>query len=336
MTEENVIEPAGEVTTLTDEQFAQRRNVIGGSEVASLFGLGYKTKLELWLEKAGEIEPEGPNNEVIERGTFMEEGIARWTAHRTGYRLAKMSNHIVHPENSGWGANLDYKVLDDPRGPAPCEIKSVNYFAGKRSWVLAKGEEEAPPHIELQLHHQMGAMQAPWGVIAADVGGSLVIVEREWDDHFQERIGEEIDEFWESIRKGTPPDPSLENDLRTLKRLYPSHTPDKVYTLDDLGADFRQHMHDLELGRQYASAGEKLKEAAQTAIWWIIGDAEVVDLGDWEGDGTRKVLSAQAQNRSGYVVEPKVVRGLNIKKAPKDFEQKLERAKNPQTNQEEK
>ena len=334
MSEEHIIEPGNEVTTLTPDQYAARQKVIGGSEVASLFGLGYKTKLELWLEKAGEIDPEGPSSEAIERGTFLEDGIARWAAHRTGYRLQKVLNHITHPTVSGWGANLDYMVVGDDRGEAPCEIKSVNYFAGKRSWVLARGEEEAPPHIELQLHHQMGAMQAPWGMIAADVGGSLQIIEREWDDHFQDRIAEEIDEFWESIRKGEPPEPSLENDLRTLKRLYPSHTPDKVVTLDELGDDFRQHMHDLELGRHYAAAGDKLKEAAQTAIWWIIGDTELIDLGDWEGDGAHKVLSAQAAERKGYVVEPKTVRGLTIKKAPKGFEEKTQRAKS-NTSQEE-
>jgi putative phage-type endonuclease len=328
MADEDVIVPGSEVTTLTPEQYAERQKVIGGSEVASLFGLGYKTKLELWLEKAGEIEPEGPNNEAIERGVFMEDSIARWAAHRTGYKLQKVKDHLVHPQNSGWGANLDYRVLDDPRGSAPCEIKSVNYFAGKRAWVLARGEEEAPPHIELQLHHQMGAMQAPWGVIAADVGGQLIIVEREWDDHFQERIGEEIDEFWESIRKGEPPEPSLENDLNTLKRLYPEATPDKVYTLDELGQDMRQHLHDLELGKQYEKAGQQLKTAAQTAIWWIIGDAEMVDLGDWEGDGKHKVLSAQTQHRSGHVVEPHSFRSLTMKNAPKDFDKKLERAKN--------
>jgi predicted phage-related endonuclease len=312
---EDIIEPASEVTTLTPEQLEQRMQVIGGSEVASLFGLGYKTKLELWLEKAGEIEPAAPSSEAIERGTFMEPSIAAWAAHRTGYRLQKVSEHLVHPEVDGWGCNLDYRVLDDERGPAPCEIKSVHYFQGKRAWML-EGDMEAPPHIELQLHHQMGAMQAAWGLIAADVGGSLVLIEREWNQHFQDRIQEEIEDFWDSIRQGTPPDPDLEKDLKTLQRLYPDHTPNRIVPLDD---DLRHHLHDLELGRQYKSAGEALEKAAKTAIWWKIGAAEAIDLGDWEGDGTHKVLMAKTTNRAGYTVEPTKSRTLQIKKAPKDF-----------------
>lgn len=311
----DIIKPVSEVTSLTPEQHAARQKVIGGSEVATLFGLGYKTKLELWLEKAGEIEPEELSSEALERGVFMEPSIAAWAAHRTGYTLRKVSKHMVHPENSGWGGNLDYQVVDHPNGEAPCEIKSVNFFQGKRSWILNTDDMEAPPHIELQLHHQIGLTQANWGIIAADVGGELVIIERERSPHFLERIGEEIDEFWETIRKGEPPEPSLEKDLKTLQRLYPDHTPEKVAPLDD---DMRQYLHDLELGRQYKAAGEKLADAAKTGILWLAGDAELVDLGDWVGDGEERILSLATVHRKGFTVEPSSSRQVTIKKKPKE------------------
>lgn len=294
-----------QVTSLSPEQAAARKRYVGGSEIASLFGCGYKTELELWLEKAGQLDPEPLTAEWIEGGTFMEPGIAAWVAHRTGYKLEKVTRHCAHPTVAGWGASLDYEIVGHADGPGVAQIKRVNWFLGKKAWVLEPGEEEAPPHIELQLQHEMGAIDYDWGLIGADIGGTLRVIERPRDPNVQLAIADRVGAFWDSIKAGTMPEPNPARDLATLKRLWPTATIGKWAPFTD---DLAQHLHDLETGRAYARAGETLAEAAATAILWRVRDAEGVQLPDGN------ILSAVVTKRKGYVVADTSYRQLKVAK----------------------
>lgn len=295
-----------EVTSLSPEQAAARSRYVGGSEIASLFGCGYKTELELWLEKAGQLDPEPLTAEWIEAGTFMEPGIAAWVSHRTGYKLKKVTRYCTHPTVAGWGASLDYEIIDHPDGPGVAQIKRVNWFLGKKAWGLEPGEEEAPPHIELQLQHEMGAIGYEWGLIGADIGGTLRVIERPRDEGVQQAIADRVGAFWESIKAGTMPEPNPARDLATLKRLWPSAVVGKWAPFTE---DMAQMLHDLETGRAYARAGDTLAEAASTALLWRVRDAEGVQLPDG------RVLTAKTTKRKGYVVQDTSFRQLSIAKA---------------------
>lgn len=70
---------------LTPEQIEMRKTGIGGSEIGALFDESdFVTPFDVWLAKTqGWVIPE---TEDMLRGKFMEDGIARWYAHRYGIK----------------------------------------------------------------------------------------------------------------------------------------------------------------------------------------------------------------------------------------------------------
>ena len=329
--EQDIAPPEIDITSLTAEQQKHRGKNVGGSEIGCLFGCGYKSELELWLEKAGEIPSEKLEGEHIERGIFMEEGIARWCAYRTGWTLRKVHRYITHKTARGWGASLDYEIVNHPDGAGVLQVKSVSFFAGKRDWILETDAMEAPPHIELQLQHELGAVGRAWGAIGAEIGGSLKIITRQPNQRIQELIGEKVEKFWDSIERGIPPEPNPERDLTTMYRLFPECVPGKII---DRGGneDFMSYVHDLEQARAYMKAGEALEEAAKCAILWNIKDAELVELGII--DGVPMMMTAKSGMRKGYVVEDTMTRTIRVKeKKPDKPKSKKESKDGPGTDQ---
>lgn len=292
-------------TTLSPEQEAERKGHIGGSEIASLFGIGYQTALELFLEKTGQIAPEPLTAEWIEAGIFMEPATAAWVQHRTGYRLVNVTRYHKHPTVAGWGASLDYEIVDHPDGLGVAELKWVNWFQSRRTWQLDVDEEEAPPHIELQLQHQFGAATRAWGLIGANVSGSLKIIERAIDAPLQQAIADKVGWFMDLIRRGDPPEIDLARDLDTLKKLWPRAVVGKVIEAPPLA---HKWVMQLEAARVDKHGAEGREKEAQTALYAIVGDAEGMDLGDG------RVLTAKTTERDGYIVAPTTFRSLRVTK----------------------
>lgn len=69
--------------SLTPEQLEMRRTGIGGSEIAALLGESrFASEFDVWLAKTQGWHIE--ESEDMKRGTFLEDGIARWYADRFG------------------------------------------------------------------------------------------------------------------------------------------------------------------------------------------------------------------------------------------------------------
>lgn len=305
----DIIEPP-RLTSLSPEQEKERAVHIGGSEIACLFGCGYQTELELWLQKAEQLEKPELMGEHIEAGIFLEDGIARWAAYREGWKIRHVNRYIKHKTVAGWGSSLDYEIVGHPQGAAPLEIKNVNWFAGQKLWRLTLEDMEAPPHIELQLQHQIGATGRAWGAIAANVGGSLKTISREPNQRILDLMGEKIEKFWDSIQRGTPPEPNPDRDLETLLRLWPEAIVGKTVDLSQ-DPEFRTYVEALEQGKRWIKAGEAIVDAAKTSILWRIQDAEAALVG--EMDGKPMVLAAPTRTRKGYVVQDTSYREIRLK-----------------------
>ena len=224
-----------------------RERHIGGSEVASLFYswrfpngviktvhmfepvpegaifLGclspYKTGFRLWCEKAGLLEPENlDDDERVQAGKFLEPSIAAWSEHKWGWDLRKVRRYLTHDTVPGWGASLDYEVVD--QGYPPAEMKCVDKYAFKNDWIADKDDIIEPPlHINLQLQTQIGVTNATTGWIVAVVGGNeLKRGEIARHGLTQARIGEAIAAFWRSIDSDQGPE--LYADRDTIVDLY--------------------------------------------------------------------------------------------------------------------
>lgn len=219
------------------EWLAIREQHIGGSEVASLFYewllpngeivvrhmfeaygpddevlgcLGsFRTGYRLYMEKAGLLMPEDfGESERVQAGKFLEPAIAAWAKDRWGWdKLQKVHRYITHDGVIGWGVSRDYEI-NEPGRP-PVELKNIDYGMFKDKWELDDEDEIVgmPLQYQLQVQHEIGPSDSPYGYIVACVGGNKLYRGRmERHEPTQERIAEAIAAFWSAVAEGIVPE----------------------------------------------------------------------------------------------------------------------------------
>jgi predicted phage-related endonuclease len=218
---------------------------VGGSDVASLFNLWlfpdgsekmlhayeappegalhlecvspFKSSFALWQEKAGKLPASFAETERVQAGKHLEPALAAWAQQKwPEWKLRKTRRYLRHDDCEGWGASLDYEVID--KGHPPVEFKNVDFLVFRDKWE-GEGEDLTPPlYIQLQLQSQIGVGRSDHGWIVCCVGGNaLQRVRVPRHQPTQERLRPAIDMFWDGVRSGTPP--AWLADEETVKRL---------------------------------------------------------------------------------------------------------------------
>ena len=271
-----------------DEWLKLRHAHIGSTESAALFGLSqYATAYEIAVAKKSAEPADWEGNERTKWGQRLEASIATGIEADYGVLIEDMPRYAVHSETR-MGSSFDFKIaaLDDAcymdlltdevlrdmvskHGPGVLEIKNVDSLIYKQQW-----SEEAPPHIEIQLQHQLECLGLKWGVIAALVGGNRTeIIVRERDEAVGRAIVAKVREFWANLEAGIMPPLSMPEDAAVLIRLHQFADPGKLY-------DGREDTTLANLCREYRaaadeeSAAEKRKKVAHALILERIADAE--------------------------------------------------------------
>lgn len=218
------------------EQWHQRRaRVVGGSEVAALFGCQPDYMLSrygLWMVKSGRVPPPEVDNPRTRWGLALEEVIGMACAEQEGWTIRK-GGHVVDPTTPGLGCTLDYVIEQEPGkdGPGALELKNVDWMVHRRSWT----NDEPPLHILLQHQHQLAATGYRWGAIASLIGGNdLRIYRYDARPRLIADIRARVSEFWRSIDEGRqPPIDGADTSAAILRAL---HTP-MLDEVADLQAD---------------------------------------------------------------------------------------------------
>ena len=150
---------------LTHEQRSKRQQGIGGSDAPVCAGLSpYKSPLQLYYEKRGELTPDTAETEAIEWGTRLEAVVAAAYEEKTG-RSVRRQPRKAHPDLPWMFGNIDRQIVGDKRGVGVLEVKTTNTFALK-DW------DHGPPDAAmLQLQHYLAIYGYSWGSIAVLVGG---------------------------------------------------------------------------------------------------------------------------------------------------------------------
>jgi putative phage-type endonuclease len=109
---------ANVMVSTTDMKYQEwleyRRKGIGGSDVAAVCGLSkWKSPVEVWLDKTGQIEPE-PAGEAAYWGTLMEPVIREEFTDRTGLRVRQVNALLQHKRFPFMLANIDGIVNAPP------------------------------------------------------------------------------------------------------------------------------------------------------------------------------------------------------------------------------
>lgn len=294
----------------TDEKewLNERKKSVGGSEIATLFGLNkYMSRWQLWHLKAGLIEPEDlSNNDAVNRGKFLEPSIAAWVAHNEDWELLENLGHAFYenPNVRGFSATIDYLAKDE-KGVFLIEIKTTNW----RTW---KDYEEKPSmQWILQLQAQMACSGYDRGCIVVMVDSQKPLVF--WFAKHEATIAKlerEIDIFWQSIEDNEPPakDYSDKGIPETIKQLCsPEEKAVVDWSQDNRANSLLEEW--LKAAAENKESGER-KKALEAEIHEKMGDASmVIGLADW------KISRTQTKGSPGKRITADMVGNVIGKKA---------------------
>lgn len=281
------------MTALNENFLMARKSGLGGSDIATLFNINpFSTKLELYLQKRGEIEPIADNSRT-KAGRVMEQVIATMVSERTGSKLRRVNRTLRHPKHDFLIAHIDRDFVGIDKG---LEIKNVSprmgYLWGKDGQPDAIAEYYVP-----QPHHYMLVLDYPAFDVAAYFGGDdLRIYPMERDPEMDEIIIEMAHDFWHNhVLAGVPPEPEFDHPatLPMLRRLYPG-TNGATIEADEMILHWAKVAEDAA---KRASEYDRVAEYSKNHILAFLGDAAVLRL-----DGN-KVFRRKLIQRKPYTVE---------------------------------
>lgn len=234
-----------------------RMEDITSTESPALFGISpYMTLFELWHTKKNKDLSGIGENERMKWGTRLQKSIAGGIGEDNGWNVEPFEAY-VRICDLRIGSSFDYRFLlpgvDDDMS-CILEIKNVDSLAFKEGWMIDGDNVEAPPHIELQVQHQLLVSGYETAYIGALVGGNrVVLIKRGVDEQIHESIKAKVKAFWRSIEEGIEPEPDFKRDADFIAKLYGKAEKDSVAYAD-------QEITDLAMLYQHAAAAEKVAE----------------------------------------------------------------------------
>ena len=274
-----------------------RRADVTSTEVGALFGISpYLTRFELWHQKRSsgvvDVEP----SERMQWGTRLQDAIAAGIGADRGWKIRRV-NRYIRIRELRMGASYDFEVVGDET--ANFEIKNVDGLVFRQEWEEHEdGAIEAPPHIEIQVQHQMAVSGRDKAYLGVLIGGNRVVVlERTSDAAVIAAIELAVAEFWASVESGVAPEIDYARDAAFIASLYGHAEPGKVIESPDGVGDWVAAYR--AAGAEEKSAGLR-KDEMKARILEKIGDAERV-LGDGFTISAGVVGPAEiAYTRDGY------------------------------------
>lgn len=274
-----------------------RKTFIGGSDIAAVMGVSrWKTPLQLYAEKTGQVEPEDlSNNEAVEMGNELEEVVARMFTKRTGMKVRKAPKIYYIPD-------LDYiKCQVDRLVEGTDELLECK-TAG--AWKAKEWEgEEIPIEYTLQVNWQLGITGRKIGHIAVLIGGQKFLYKKiEFDADLFSTQKDAAIAFWEMVQKRIPP-AVMADDNSFIVNLFPEAGPDMM----EASQDVTDAIAMLQQTKAQIIDLEKTKDEIEAKIKAVIGDNAGIKTPEY----TAKWMNVKG---STFMVTKKDSRQLRITK----------------------
>ena len=251
-----------------------RRLGVGGSDASVVCGVNkYKSPIELWQEKTGQISGQEAG-EAAHWGKMLEPIVRAEFTKRTGIEVIPVNQILRSREYPYMIANLDGVCRHPTYGKCVFEAKTANAFkAGE--W-----ENDAVPYeYVLQVQHYMAVTGYAGACVAVLIGGNKF----EW--RFVERDEEIISmliryeaDFWRHVEDDVPPPPDGSDACaKFLGQRFSNSVPQSRIELPDSAA---------VLIHQYNEACEGLeqlteqKQKAANLLKAMLGENETGTVGD--------------------------------------------------------
>ena len=278
-----------------------RTKDITSTEISALFGLSpYLTPFELWhRKKAGDVVDFEPS-ERMKWGTRLQDAIAAGLAEDKKWKVQKREQYERLPDKK-LGASYDFTVDAGDEGQGLLEIKNVDPSVVRNEWVIDGDDVEAPPHIEMQVQHQLLVSGLPFAYIGALIGGNRgVLIRRAPADGILVSILEKTEKFWKSIDANEPPTPDFTKDAEFLRSLYQTVHPGKVVDLER-DNEFTVLAEEYKAVSKKFSDAEAQKKSIQAQMFAKIGDAEKAKGNGFSvSAGPVKATVVEAYERAAY------------------------------------
>jgi putative phage-type endonuclease len=255
-----------------EQWLAERRTGLGGSDVAALFGYGYRhTAYSLYLEKSGLLPPQ-PVTPQQTWGQRVEQAILDEYHARMGDEITVIRNTlsavIRDPEKPFLLGTLDATAFDDHHNWI-VDAKNVITF-NSAEWGQ-DGTELCPKGLAIQMLHYMGLCpEMEFAHLAALIGGSdLRVIRVPRSEKLIRIIRERAERFWlEHVVAGVAPEEDFAhpNALNLAQSLYPKSEEITRLALTPRVADA---MNRLLYGRALANAAKKYADAAKAELLTI-------------------------------------------------------------------
>lgn len=286
------------------EWLAMRAADVTSTECSALFDCSpYSTQYSLFHTKTGQLEVDFELNDRIRWGNRLEAAIAYGIAEDTGLIVEPFKVYARIPEFR-MGSSFDFKIVglaEDYKGtdetyrdafrdngPGIMEIKNVDGLQFKRAWIADGQIMEAPPHIELQVQHQLETADMEWTLVGPLVGGNAPMpFLRMRDRSIGRAIIDKVATFWHMVDTGKAPSPDFSQDADTIAQLL---YQDNGKTIDmSENARLKELIALHEQANSTYSEAEKKKKALKAEILTLIGtNAKVLVPGYSISAGTTK------------------------------------------------
>ena len=281
-----------------------RANDITSTEIAALFDCSpfeEMTRFGLWHRKRNKEVVSIDQNERMKWGTRLESAIANGVAEDLGYTAKRIDYYQRIPELR-IGSSFDYMLMSGDQELSLLECKNVDWRRFKDGWIILDDDDiEAPPHIELQVQHQLLVSGMEKAVIGVLVGGNAAKpIHRVAMPYVQEQIIRRVAGFWESIERGIEPTPDFTKDADLISRLNQYAEPGKVLQVGD-SAEYAELANEYNAAMAMSKHAEMKKKEIKAKLFTLAGDHEKI-TGDFGSFNIGLVPPAEiaAHTRAGY------------------------------------
>lgn len=219
--------------TTREAWLEDRKGSTGASAVASLFDVGWHTKLQAYAMATGVMAPP-EETEAMRMGHIMEPVIRDLFEEETGYKTQDWGEFTIlrNEQFPGQHVTLDFPIMaanGKRKAPAVLECKNVGHYMAAKDWENG----ELPLYVQMQVQAQLAITGWEWGAVGAILGGNKFVfdfVERNED--FIKELSSRVALFWANVKSGTPPEPTAD-DADAILALFPSQVEGKTVELPE-------------------------------------------------------------------------------------------------------
>lgn len=278
-----------------------RRQGLGASDTSTVLGLNpYQTRMELWLDKTGQVPHQDESNDAMYWGSASEDMMRRRFTEDTGLRvrrsglLRSRTWDFMQCTPDGLTADAGY-----------LELKTAG------DWAAQDWEDGPADHAAIQTQRGLLTTGLDHGYIGVLIKG------REWtihpvaaDEDLQALIVAEEERFWHHHVLGNVPPELTADDVDTLKRMYPHAVAESPLDMDDPAATLWDLIRQRDRYKAALKSAEDMVRQVEAAIRLEVGDHDVVRF---QGADALKLRNDGTFSSKAFTADhPQVAEALTI------------------------